>query len=346
MENAQGGFNNILNSKLSLYQDDIIRLSHFRHIHRLQYSLGNRYASTVLGQFKSLFEYIKPTKVDKKFIRKFRHGHSRIKFARWGRRGFNDYAVIVYDPDVEIQNLISQIMQVCPMSLSQVEVAFDFYPENEYDLRELRRVLTDGLIFKHSRARCYFNFSKLEFRGTEYIGKKGVVRKGSKGLRIYNKQQDGRHFLRMELQFNRPFIKSNGISLPVNADRFNLFDFVDYRKALDEDRLLKVLCKKWARPVKRAADVEMLRSLALCGIYSWVLNVIVCPSDIVCEQMSLFKVNLKHENLIHRINEFFPKSRKKEMILEDVQDGFVRRECLRTMERSLPSGVCCPAAQG
>ena len=149
---------------------------------------------------------------------------------------------------------------------------------------------------------------------------------GKNPARRGNKQQDGRLFLRMELQLNRAFIRKNGISLPVHADRFNLFDFVVYRQPLDEDKLLDVLRKKWQNPIKRARDVEILRGLGLCGIYSWMLSVLICPSISVSDQIGRFKQSLKHENLAHRVNEFFPKSGKKAMIVEAVRNGFVRRE--------------------
>jgi hypothetical protein len=319
MESAQRGFNNSPYPKFPFYQDDIIRLSHFRHIDRLQFSVDNRCAGTVMSQFKSLFEYVKPIRVGKKFIHRFRHNNSLIEFVQWGRDSFFS-TVIVHDPDVDIQNKISQIMKVCSVRLSQVELAFDFYPNDEHDLYDLRRVLTSGLILKHSRAGCY---SKIQ--ETDYIGKGGNVRKGSKGIRIYKKQRDARYFLRMELQLNRTFIKDNSISLPVIADGFQLFDFVDYREPLDEDRLLKMLCKKWRNPIERARDVEMLRGLSLCGIYSWILTQITdYDQNPVCAQIGRFKHHLK--NLSNRVSEFFPESPKKALIVEDIQNGFCRRE--------------------
>jgi hypothetical protein len=333
MENMQGPFNNQRDSKETLYSDDIIQFSHLRHIHRLQFTLrDNRHSSAVMAQLMSLFEYLERIKDGEKTIYRFRHGPSRVEFCRWGRNGFNEYAVIVYEPDFEIQNLMLRIIQMYPMTLSQVEVAFDFIADNPCDQYYLRKVMTDGIVLKYSRAGCYLNYSGTDFRTTEYIGKNHNVRKGSKGLRIYDKQQDGRRFLRMELQFNRPFIRDKGISLPVHADSFNLFDFIDYREELDEDRLLRVLLKKWRKPIERVADVKMLRSLEVSMVYSWILSVIIYPSTSVSDQISRFKENLKPDNLSHRVNEFFPKSPKKEMLLEDVPNGFVRRECLRTMK--------------
>jgi len=329
MENTQGAFNNTPNPKYPSYPDVIIRFSHSRLIDRLQFTLDNRYAGAFMGQLKSLFEYIGHTWDGRKFIRKFSNKQSLIEFVRWGRRGFNDYALIVHDPDIELQEILSRVMGTCPMRLSQMEVAFDFIPDYPCDLYDLRRIMTDGIVLKYSRPGCYVNYSGLEFRGTEYIGKGGVVRRGSKGLRVYNKQKDGRLFLRMELQFNRPLIKKYGITLPVHADSFNLFDYVDYRGPLDEDRLLKVLRKKWRSPIERASDVEMLRSLEFCGIYSWILTQITFSGlGPVCDQMSRFKQNLERDNLAHRVSEFFPRSGKKVIIAEGVQKGFVQRECL------------------
>jgi hypothetical protein len=321
MEDASGTFNNNPNSKFTLYQDDIVGLSHSVHLDRLQFSLDSRYAGTVMGQFKSLFEYVRPIRVGGKFIHRFRYNRSMVDLAQWRRDSFYG-AVILRDPDVELQDQISQIMQVCPMRLSQVEVAFDFFPDDKHDIHDLRSVLTDGLVLRYSRVGCYSGF-----KGTDYIGKDGNVRKGTKGVRVYRKNEGGRYFLRMEMQFNRAFIKDNGISLPVDAGRFNLFDYVDYRGPLDEDRLVKLLCRKWQNPIKRAADVEMLRSLASCGIYSWMMTQVTDYGQApVCDQMSRFKQHLRNDNLSHRASEFFPKCGKKKMISADVQNGFVRRK--------------------
>jgi hypothetical protein len=320
MENARGGFNNTKNSKFPLYRDGIIKLSHSVRLDRLQFSLkDNRDAGTVMSQLRFLFEYVMPIREGRKFIHRFKHNHSLIDFVKWGRNGFNNYALIVEDPDAEVQDHISQIMGVCPMRLSQVEVAFDFCPDDEYDLYDLRSVLNDGLVVRYSRAGCYS-----EFKETVYIGKGGDVRKGTKGLRVYRKED--RYFLRMEMQFNRTFIKGNGISLPVDASRFDLFDYVDYRGPLDEDRLLKLLCRKWRPPIKRAADVEMLSSLMFSGVHSWIMTQLTdFGQNPVCKQMGYFKQHLKIDNLSHRAPEFFPKCGKKEMIMEDIRSGFVRR---------------------
>lgn len=314
------------NSKNPVYCDEIITFSQSTSIDRLRFSFLTRDIGVVLNHFHSSCKYNKTIKKDGKLIHEYLQDKALIQVVQWRKDSFYS-SVFVHDPDIGVQGKIMQLTDVIPVNLTLVEVAFDLIPDNLFDLYDLRRVLTEGIVLRHSRAGCYVNFSGLEYRGTEYIGNKGVVRKGSKGLRIYNKQQNGRHFLRMELQFNRDYIKRKSITLPVDPASFDLFDFVDYREPLDEDKLLDVLRKKWRTPIKRAAHVEMLRSLEFSGIYSWILTQITFYRlRPVCEQIGQFKQHLKRDNLAHRVNEFFPKSGKKAMIVEGVQNGFVRRD--------------------
>ena len=329
MEMLLGPFNNIPIYKKPVHYPDIIKLSHTSHIDRLQFSIHNHYAETIMAQFNSLFEYIRPIKVDKKFIHRFRHNHSLIDFIQWGRNSFYS-AVIINDPDIEIQNKLSQVIEVCPMNLSQFEVAFDYLPDDKHDLHDLWRVLNDGLVLKYSRVGCY---SKVQ--ETDYIGKDGNVRKGSRGgSGVYKKQKDGRYFLRMELQFNQKYIKRKSISLPVDAGDFNLFDFVDYREPLDKARLEKLLYKRQlkAHPIEKAADVRMVRELERETIWSHVdCAFMYSPFNkddgpTIAEQISMFKLYFQYDNVAHPIDWFFPKSGKKKLIIEDIPKGFVRRK--------------------
>lgn len=301
-----------------MQHDDIIKLSHSIHIDRLQFTIDNRDVGIVLNQLHSMFEYFRPIKDGRKFIHQFKQNHSLIELALWN--GSFKSAVIVHDPDDEIQLMILEIMQICPLKLSQVEIAFDFMPDNERDIRDLRRVLTDGIVLRNSRVNCYSRYLT-----TEYIGKNGNVRHGSKGIRVYEKRQNGERFLRMELQFNRPGIKRNRLSLPIDAYKINLIDYLGYRQ-LDTLKLLDILCKKWRRPVKNVSDLAMTRGLERAMILSWVSCIITDGQENpVSEQISRFKYHLKGEKLGHRFNEFFFKSPKMAMIFEDVQMGFVRR---------------------
>lgn len=318
------GFNKSQIFRIHGEHSDYIAISHKRSIDRLQLSLRSHYADRVLHQLKSMCRMVRTIKQADRFIYEFAYHAHRIQFVQWSGKGMPVYyySILALQPDIKVQLILKDLIEAYHMILSQVEVAYDFIPDDPYDLSGLSRAIPDGIVLKHSRAGCYSKCHE-----TEYIGKNGNVRKGSKGLRIYKKEQAGRHFLRVELQLNRDFIKRKEIHLPVNADDFPLFNFVDYRKSLDEDRLLKVLCERWANPIRRAADVRRLRSLQSRGIHSWILASIILPSDSESDQISRFKQNLyEHEDLMDRVDWFFPKSCKRSMILEDIQNGVVRRE--------------------
>ena len=129
MVKAQRPFNNRPNSKFSSYHDEIIRFSTSVSIDKLQLSLkDNSHSRLDLDRLNSMFKYLRPVRDGRKIIQEFRHNQSLIEFIWWVRCGFNDYAVIVHDPGFGLQNLMLQTMQMYPMSLSQVEVAFDFHP--------------------------------------------------------------------------------------------------------------------------------------------------------------------------------------------------------------------------
>lgn len=209
-------YNNVHNFKNPVYSDEITTFSHSKTIDRLRFSFLTPDIGVVLNHFHSSCRYITTIKKDGKLIHEYIHDNALIQVVQWRKTSYYG-SVFVHDPDLEVQRKIMQLMDVIPFNLTLVEVAFDFHPDDPFELYPLRKVLTGGIVLRHSRAGCYVNYSGLDYRGTEYFGKGGVVGSGSKGLRIYIKQQDGRRFLRMELQFNWPFIKKNGITLPVHA---------------------------------------------------------------------------------------------------------------------------------
>jgi hypothetical protein len=305
----------------------------------------------VLSDLKSKFTFTGTSLVDGHLLYNYTYNGKLIQLAKWGEEWNQDayhYSLITYQPDEEMQYILLDLLNTYRMTLSQVEVALDFYPEDPRDLYDLRMILTDGIVLRYSRPGCYLRYVGNGY--TEYIGKGGNVRKGTKGIRMYRKQHDGRQSVRMELVLLRPFIKRHSISLPVNAYDFQLFDFVDYRESLDIDRLLKLLCKRQAKanPIKRTADVEMVRSLERQGLLDWIESQITGYGNRpVCDQIGRFKEHLKNDNLANRVNEFFRKSGKKAMLMADLQDGFVRREYPGPLGEARPwpkrgKGMCIP----
>jgi hypothetical protein len=81
---------------------------------------------------------------------------------------------------------------------------------------------------------------------------------------------------------------------------------------LDEVRLAKTLTRRWGSP--------------LCALYSWIMTQLTDFGEAsVSDQMGHFKKHLKIDNLSKKVSDYFPRTGKKEMILEDISNGFVRR---------------------
>src|SRR5271157_6060912 len=106
-------FNNTNNSKLSVYHSDIIRLSHSGSIDRLQFSYRTRDEQTIMGQFKTLFNYTRTIMKGTRVIHEFRYHDSLIHLTRWRSDSFYG-GVIVHDPNTEHQLMLLGIM---PMTL-------------------------------------------------------------------------------------------------------------------------------------------------------------------------------------------------------------------------------------
>jgi hypothetical protein len=325
-------FNKSANYKNPVDTPDIINISHIALIDRIQLSLRPHHNDSVLSDLNSMFRFTGTKRKPGRLIWKFVYRGRRIEFVKWfWKKGKPVYysSLISYQPDDEMQYIFLELLNTYRMTLSQLEIAFDFYPKLLHDLYPLRRIITYGIILRHSRADFYSRYLD-----TEYMGKHGNKRKGSKGSTFYNKQHEGRKFVRIELLFNRGFIKRNGISLPVNVDDFNLFDFMDYRHPLDKKRLEELLYKRQIKacPVEKAADVRIARELERETIRSHVDWVFMYgPSNldgnpVVADQISNFKLYFENDNLANRVSEFFPKSNKKALISQDIKNGVVKTE--------------------
>ena len=79
---------------------------------------------------------------------------------------------------------------------------------------------------------------------TWYLGNSGNIRRGQYGLRGYVKTRAGEKFCRYELQFNKPFIEKNDITvlnLPLEPHHFSLMDYVDYCDNFSDKGVKKIV---------------------------------------------------------------------------------------------------------
>lgn len=134
----------------------------------------------------------------------------------------------------------------------QLEVSYDFYADTESDLVRIRNFVENHFILKHRRSdsSSYYRKkdknkrkSKKQRDITFYQGRKGNIRKGSKGTRSYLKDENGDTFYRFEVQLNEPYLKKIGFTymdLPVSPFYFQALDLVDILGDFSLDGILKV----------------------------------------------------------------------------------------------------------
>lgn len=139
----------------------------------------------------------------------------------------------VYDPSKELQKWLKfSLPFMCKgkvdcrdgVLIQQLEVSYDFYADSPADVKAIKRYIDKHFVLPFTRSNSYNTVET-----TNYIGRNGNIRKGSKGTRCYIKTENGKTFCRFEMQFNRRYLKSNKISfdsMPFNPLSFQVFDQV------------------------------------------------------------------------------------------------------------------------
>ena len=135
---------------------------------------------------------------------------------------------------------------------------------------------------------------------TTYIGSKGNVRKGSKGIRCYPKPEVTAY--RVELQVNRPFLRELKLSpykYPVN--NINPFSYIEFRKPFELEGVVKLndYLKR-----KSKSHSELAERIAFACLKSAFIDCCVgceknnCPhaeyGPLITCQISCFKQIKKH----------------------------------------------------
>ena len=142
--------------------------------------------------------------------------------------------ITVCDPDAVTQNFISFLFETISYGntndfynilLKQIEISYDFYPTEGTDINKLEHYIKKHFFIKYTRASSYFTF-----KTTLYTGRDGIIHDGAKGTRRYKKSENGKTFMRFEIQYNRDFINEKKIeytSLPLNPLSFHSLNYVD-----------------------------------------------------------------------------------------------------------------------
>lgn len=269
----------------------------------------------------------------------------------------------VQNVDASIQWVLKDIFReflITPfMSVSEIEYALDFYPENQSDLDSLRRVIAAYAVMRHAQPG-----SCNQIASTHYQGLDGNVRKGSKGLTDYYREdeendEEGKFIVRLEGRANRNFIRKRSITIdtmPIEPSIEDIFEFVDFRRGLTEEsfwNLRRAIAKKRIvidHDKSRARRRQMMRMRSMEGMVHKFIDRRKNPLDVgwskateeeleepstslfdldiskakfVREQIQHFKVLKKKYGLTHSTDCFFPKFNDE--FLGDIRSGFLRK---------------------
>jgi hypothetical protein len=229
--------------------DKVIAYTVTRHLDKVQLAFDYRLYAFFLDKLNKKYGQAKPIKIGKKFIYQYRAGGSLIELISWGRDSFKS-AIIVHDPDDDAQRFFTGLADY--FSLSQVEIAWDFHPQDPKDLYLLKCALAHKVVLRHGRKNAFKWYKSKDKKAsarhasTAYLGNKGNVRHAPKGVRIYTKPEN--QFVRLELNLNRPAIRRKKLALPININDVNLYDFIFVLNSLDSGllaaRLVKAIAKK------------------------------------------------------------------------------------------------------
>jgi hypothetical protein len=305
-----------------------------RHIHRIQVTLLD-YGSPVLSRLKQRYAHEQI-----RLLHNFYDGGSvKFSYVHYRKPPENPFSTLILrEPTLRDQVFLDDLLQGHLCWIRQVEFAMDIIPENKSDLIPAYRSIDRGLVIPNSRVGCFRCVGRTHYWGTKSKNRKtgkekeGDPHAGSKGLRLYlGPKEKPWGFVRLELQANKPLIKKLNLELPIAPDAVNPFDLIEYRMDFRDDKAADIFFKRSQRcGLPKRQDDE--------GQFQWncidldVTCLIVDNSitaryegyPAVADQISDVKEKLPF--LKHRINDLFPKwPEKKEQLLEDLGNGFIRR---------------------
>jgi len=291
--------------------------------------------SRIKQDLNSSTKYIRTSRIsNKSFIYQFEYNKSKILLKKntyhpneCNKYYYGWHSITITDADADTQLLIKNILTKATsspitggikpkLSLGQVEFSSDLYPSDPSYTKPLTMLLQRYAVLRYTGRN---NRSFQRYYGTTYQGKDHNLRKGSKGIRTYRKDENGREFTRLELQVNKGFLKNHDIrvaSLPISPYDLSSIDFIDIRKGLDTDSLRKIctaFSKKQYKRTRGVPNLEELTQVKFYHIFMQLFKLSVhtrsyslesCP---VADQIHYFTKFKKMSQATHQFQQFFPK---------------------------------------
>jgi len=225
------------------------------------------------------------------------------------------FAATINDPTAEFMNKLRKMLSSLPHTkiyVSQIEFAWDFYVRDEREANLLKRDIGKKIILKYSRMNCF-----CFYKGTIYIGKEGNVREGSKGVRVYTKLEENKHFVRVELQVNRDFIRDKlGVcinSLPIDESYMTFEHLIEFRETFTvekaESLTARILNDNWFKVDGLGCKLKMKHKARMAAVTSRIDG--IYDREYASDQISEFKKfkrGLKRRfGFTNQVEQYFPK---------------------------------------
>jgi hypothetical protein len=317
-----------------------INVTIHRHIDRIQITLLD-YGDRVLRRLKRCYVH-KQVKLEKpwgfELLHNFRDGESvKLSYIHYPKPENPFSTLDLHDVTLKDQYFLIDLLKDCHRYwIKQVEFAMDIIPENKSDLIPAYRSIDRGLVIPNSRVGCFRCVGRTHYWGTKNRNpgkeKEGDPHAGSKGLRLYpGPKEKPWGFVRLELQANKPLIEKRNLELPIAPDAVNPFDFIEYRTDFRDEKAADIFFRRSQRcglPKRQGDEGQSLWNCIDLAVTCLIVdNSITAQYEgytAVADQISGVKEKLPF--LKHRIDDLFPKwPEKKEQLLEDLGNGFIRR---------------------
>lgn len=287
------------------------------HIHRIQFSIRRNLDNydELKEMFDNEFEYLKTFRKDKdteqdRLINQYKFQSSEIELVLYMTPGKHYwFSVVLQDPNIIPVSVIRDMLQNLPdseITISQVEFTWDFYPESKPDLILIYIFINNHLYLKSSREKSYHkHFSKETNSFTQYQGKCGNIRRGSKGSRVYlrPKAPEKPEFVRVELQANRgkcKDLKFDLTSLPIDPAIIRFSDYFEFRHRLNQSDLYKLTNTIFR---KRYRNHKSIKGLGRRTLLSF-LKDDVCQSILLHDKCYLWSSENDSVPVADQINRF------------------------------------------
>jgi hypothetical protein len=295
-------------------------VSHYQlSVDRVSFSVSYQYFDEVRSALKRSFTYEGYSREKGKSIWRYLCGDSLIQLVRY--RSSYWFSVTVHDVTSTVwREVLSALFSTVswrygsdPVKLSQCELATDFYPVKGASAYDVGREILSALSMTHSRTDAF-----RVFEDTVYIGTRGNVRSGVKGVRCYPKPETGAY--RVEVQLNRAALKEFHLPSDFYPLAIDPWRYLEFRRPMDEsvfERLFRAVCKKMGVD---PADSSTMRANLVRNVRMSDLKCYFCERSERCLyaetkpfsqpaqcQIDAFKVIKARHRLNYGIGHFFPK---------------------------------------